>query len=402
MQPTSQQHLSHQSRPELLGEAVGGLRAIEVIPVPPRNALVSTGDRKGNVETPAICLDLTRFESNLIRVSDQIRLAGKVWRPQSDDHHCAEIALQQIRTGAVGLTCATLSEAEYFASIGIRDLLIAQAPVGVRGSERIARLGRIADPIVACDHYVQAKSLSTECARQGVTCRVLVEINLGTERTGVRPGRDAIELARGIQGLGHLKLCGIMGHASHAEFDRDVPPDASQIGAALGILSHAQHVFKKNSLNCDIVSVGGDGSLQQALACAAVTEIQAGSIIFGNDFLAGVSETERLVSPLTLLTTVISRPAFERAVMDAGRKSCWISSRTPRFRDGMDARVLQVNSDHLVACLGSASAEWRIGDQVELEIESPQLTTLLHNEFFCFRHDRLEAIWPIHRRGKLV
>jgi len=364
--------------------------------------VTSTGDTKRDVETPSLCLDLSRFEANLTKLTTQIGSAGKAWRPHVDCHGSPQIALQQIQMGAVGLTCASISEAEFFARAGIRDLLISQLPVGTRRNQRIATLCLIADPIITCDHYAQAESLSAVCVRQGVTCRVLVEINLGTERSGVRPGRDAIELARAIQQLPQLQLCGIMGCEGPSAAHSDLIDDESNIDAALGILSHARHVFRKNELCCDIVSAGGTGSLSRVLACDAVTELQHGSLIFGDGCSTDRLSPARLEPALTLLTTLVSRPAFERAVLDAGRKSCWVESSPPTIRNGTDARISQVNSDHLVVSLGPSSVEWRIGDRVEIEVDSPQMTTLLHKEIHCFRQERLEAVWPIQGRGELA
>ena len=364
--------------------------------------MVSPGDRKTDAETPSLCLDLSRLEANLSHIAAITHSARKGWRPHSACHKSPDIANLQIREGAIGITCGKVSEAEVFASAGIHEILLKQLPVGDARIRRIANLCRSANLIVTCDHYVQAEPLSAECVRQGVTCRALVEINIGMDRTGVRPGRDALELARAIEQLPGLRLAGIMGYEGHVITIKDAGEKYRQIDAAFGILSHTRDVFIKNGLCCDIVSAAGTGSLQQSLRCDGLTEVQSGGAIFGDPFYTTMPEISGLQPALTVLATVISRPAFDRAVLDAGRTAITNELHLPIIKDWNDASPVLHNAEHLVLKLGPSSRELRIGDRVELIVGYSGFTTMLHDEYLCFRNDRLETIWPILARGKLI
>ena len=114
----------------------------------------------------------------------------------------------------------------------------------------------------------------------------------------------------------------------------DADQKRAGIDAALGILSHAQCLYQKNGLCCDIVSAGGTGSLQQALRCPALTEVQAGGAIFGDPYYLRMPDVHELTPALTLLTTVVSRPSYERAVLDAGRKAI-TAGKAPAGGEGM-------------------------------------------------------------------
>ena len=328
--------------------------------------------------------------------------AGKGWRPHAKCHKSPDIAASLLRHGAMGITCAKISEAEVFAAAEIQNILIAHLPVGPGRVRRLARLCQFIKPIVTCDHYVQAEALSDECLRQGVRCQALVEINVGMERTGVRPGRDALELAKGIVRLPGLELKGIMGYEGHVMALTDPEAKRAAIDAALGILSHAKTLYGRNGLCCDIVSAGGTGSLRQCLDCAALTELQAGGAIFGDPYYARMPDSDGFEPALTVLTTVVSRPAYDRAVLDAGGKSITAEHHPPVIRDWDDAKIVRHSAEHLVLELGPASRELRIGDQVELIVGYSDLTTMLHDEYLCFRDDRLETVWPILARGKLI
>ena len=364
--------------------------------------MASPGDRKADVETPSLCVDRAPFEANIRHIAAITRDAAKGWRPHSAGHKSPDIANLQIREGAIGITCAKVSEAEVFASAGIHEILLAYPPVGDSRIRRIANLCRNANLIVACDHYVQAAPLSAECVRQGVTCRALVDINIGMDRTGVRPGRDARELARAIDQLPGLSLAGIMGYEGHVIPIKDADEKRRQTDAALGILTQTRDIFWKNGLCCDIVSAAGTSSLHQALGCGGLTEVQAGGAIFGDPFYTTMPDISGLQPALTVLTTVISRPAFDRAVLDAGRSAISSELHTPIVKDWSDASLVMQNAEHLVLKLGPSSRELRIGDPVELIVGYSGFTTILYDEYLCFRDDRLETIWPILARGKLL
>jgi D-serine deaminase-like pyridoxal phosphate-dependent protein len=360
------------------------------------------GERKCDLETPCLCLDLTNFDANLSRIASMVANVGKGWRPHAKCHKSPEIAHREIQHGAIGITCAKVSEAEIFAAAGITDILIAHLPVGAGRIRRLATICHEANPMITCDHYVQAQALSAECVRRGVTCRALVELNIGMNRTGVRPGRDALELARGIDQLPGLKLAGIMGYEGHVMAIADAETKQKAIESALGILLHARDIFRQNGLCCDIVSAGGTGSLRHALRCDALTEIQAGGAVFGDPYYAQMPDNEGFTPALTVLTTVVSRPAYDRAVLDAGRKAVTAEFHPPLIKDWSDAKVVRQSAEHIVLELGPNSRELRIRDQVELIVGYSDLTTMLHDEYLCFAGDRVEAVWPITARGKLI
>lgn len=360
------------------------------------------GQRKSNFETPCLCLDLDAFESNVTRAAAVISASGKAWRPHAKCHKSPEIAAKLISTGALGITCAKVSEAEIFAQAGIRDILIAHLPVGQQRVQRLATLCRIASPIITCDHYLQAQSLSVACEQAGTTCRVLVEINVGMNRTGVRPGRDLRELAIAVDRLPGLKLAGIMGYEGHV-MSIDAPDKRRHaIDAAMGILTEARDWYRQAGLCCDVVSAGGTGSLRRNIKCEALTEVQAGGLIFGDPYYQQMPDADDYQPVLTVLSTVVSRPSFDRAVLDAGRKAITGEKVPPRVKDPDDALVIGHNAEHIVLELGPEARELKIGDQVELIVGYSDLTTMLHNEYLCFRGDRLQSVWPIAARGKLV
>ncbi|MSR57453.1 MAG: DSD1 family PLP-dependent enzyme [Planctomycetaceae bacterium] len=359
------------------------------------------GAEKRELDTPILCIDLDRMESNIRRMAGYCREHGVAWRPHEKCHKTPAIALQEIAAGAIGVTCAKVSEAEVMAAGGVRDILIANMIVGERKWERVAALCRHADPIVASDHYAQVEPLAAVCRRRGVEVRVIIEVNLGLDRVGISPGRDTLELARAIDNLEGMKFAGIMGYEGHLLQIAEPADKERQIRESMQTLVGCKDQIGKSGIACDIVSAGGTGSYQYTVKCPGVTEIQAGGGIFMDPFYRLNCQVHDLEYALTVLATVVSRPTLERAVLDSGRKTMNPDVALPVVVGHDDAVVKRLSAEHCELTLGPKSQDLKIGDQVELVVGYGDFTTVLHDEFYGFRGNRLETVWPILGRGKL-
>jgi D-serine deaminase-like pyridoxal phosphate-dependent protein len=359
------------------------------------------GVHKLELDTPILCIDLDRMESNIRKMAGACREHGVQWRPHEKCHKTPAIALKEIEAGAIGVTCAKVSEAEVMATGGVRDILIANMIVGSRKLERAAALRRWADPIIACDHYAQIEPLAAVCRTQGVEVRVLIEVNLGLDRVGVTPGKDTVALAQAIDRLKGVKLAGIMGYEGHLLQVAEPAEKEKKIRESMQVLVGCKEQLVKAGIACGIVSAGGTGSYQYTVQCPGVTEVQAGGGIFMDPYYRVKCQVKDLDYALTVLATVVSRPTLERAVLDAGRKTMNPDVAMPVVAGYDDAEVKRLSAEHCELRLGPHSQNLKIGDRVELVVGYGDFTTVLHDEFYGFRGERLEVIWPILGRGKL-
>ncbi len=359
------------------------------------------GTSKKELDTPILCIDLDRMEANIEKMAQLCKAHGMQWRPHEKCHKTPAIALKEIAAGAIGVTCAKVSEAEVMAAGGVTDILIANMIVGQRKWERVAALRRWADPVIACDHYAQVEPLSAICQKLGVTVRVIVEVNIGLDRVGTRPGQDTLQLAQAIDKLPGLKLAGIMGYEGHLLTIEDPKEKEGKIREAMGVLVGCRDQLLKSGLCCDIVSAGGTGSIYITVGCPGITEMQAGGGIFMDPFYRHKCGVPNLEYALTVLATVVSRPTLERAVLDSGRKTMNPDVALPVVVGLEDATIKRLSAEHCELTLGPKSQDLKIGDKVELVIGYGDFTTVLHDDFYGFRNDRLEVVWPIQGRGKI-
>lgn len=365
------------------------------------------GLHKRDLDTPALCVDLDVMQRNIDAMARRISSNGKQWRPHVKCHKIPAIAHLQMRAGAIGMTAAKVSEAEVFIDAGIPDVLIANMIIGEMKLQRLATLTRRGNPMVAIDHFVQAEALDAICRQMGTTCRLLIEINIGLNRVGVRPGIDARELARGVSKLRHVRIAGIMGYEGHLLNIADADEKRSKILAAMDLLMEVKGTIESDGIPVEIVSAGGTGSYQITAECPGITELQAGGGIYADPYYLERCGVTGLEPALRVIASVVSRVKLERAVLDSGRKAIHPDIHPPKIagqvsgRPLPDASVVQLSAEHATLELGPQSQDLKIGDKVELIPGYSDHTTPLHTHLYGLRGERVETVWPIAARGCL-
>jgi len=359
------------------------------------------GSTKDAIDTPALCLDLDALESNIESIMASCRAHGVAWRPHAKGHKAPAIARLQLAAGALGVTVAKLGEAEVMAAAGVRDILIANMIVGPLKVARLVELCRVADPIVCVDHLDQIEPLSAAMQQAGLTLRVIIEVDIGLRRVGVPVGEATLALAREILRRPGLRFAGIMGYEGHLLTVPNLDEKAGKIWDALSELTATADLLRQNDIPCEIVSCAGTGSYMYAVQQPGVSEIQAGGAIFMDVYYRTRCQVPDLRYALTVLTTIISRPTSERAIIDSGRKTLSMELQMPEVAGREDIRVMGLNAEHGILELATSAQNLKIGDRLELVPGYGDLTCVMHDNLYGFRKGRLEVIWPIAARGKL-
>lgn len=366
---------------------------------------VAPGTPIEEVDTPALLLNLDRFERNAERLFDSMRANGIGWRPHSKAHKSPLIAKMQLALGAHGVTCAKVSEAEVFVAAGIESVLIAYEPATALKWSRIAALQPHAEVIAAVDNEVHVGLASQAAAEAGVEIPILVEVDVGMDRCGITAGEPALDLARRVAHAPGLRLAGIMGYEGHTLAMWPLAKKDEAIRTALAQLTDTADLIRNEGLPVDIVSAGGSGSFSTAATVDGLTELQAGGACLMDRFYGEECHLEELgfEYALTVLATVGGREAPDRALVDAGHKS--MSERPdvkPKPVDLPDVSVRYLSAEHANLRLGPGAPDLRIGDRVSFIPDYSDSTTFRHDAFIAHRGGLVEAIIPLEGRGRLT
>lgn len=358
--------------------------------------LGALGLRLHDLETPALCLHLDPYERNLSRMVDYIvHRHGLGWRPHVKGQKAPELALKALSAGALGVTCATLYEAEAMAAAGVSSILIANQIAGDRKLDRLAHLVRRTPGLLAAtDSPAHAVMLEAAAARAGVRISLLIEVNVGMDRCGAQPGSSTVELARHIAASPHLQLAGLMGWEGHVlSFDED--QKQAKIAESLHRLTSTAEACRAASLEIPIVSSSGSGTFLLAAPTPGLTEIQAGGGVFSDlNYQRWGLDHE---FALTVLTRVVSRPTPTRVIVDGGFKTMSTQHGLPRPL-GLNVTSLVLSAEHGTLELSEPAPHPAVGDLVTFIPGYTDSTVCLHDEICVLRGDCLESVWTIPGR----
>jgi len=326
-----------------------------------------------HLDTPSLLIDVDRMERNLKEMADIAADAGVGLRPHVKTHKSPVLALRQLELGARGITVAKIGEAEVMADAGVTDIRIAYPIVGEPKLARLAQLMQRADVSISLDSVEAAAGLSELGKRLGKRIRILLKINTGLYRVGILPD-EAMGVAEGIRPMDGVQLAGILTHEGHA-MQANTREGARQYALEAGqTMVQLAERLREAGFGIEDVSVGSTPTARDIAYVPGVTEIRPGTYIFNdfNEMSVGVA-TEDTCS-LTVLATVVSIPANDRAVLDAGSKT--LTSDTigpPSSRTGYgyvkgypQITVARLTEEHGILSLPDAKSTLRIGQQVEI------------------------------------
>ena len=351
-----------------------------------------------DLETPALVLDLDLMEKNIKRMSEYFRGRRAKLRPHVKNHKTPIIALKEIDAGAVGVAVAKLEEAEVMAWSGVDNILIMNQIVTDEKIERLLGLAKHVEVMVAVDNSENVAKLSSMARARGVNLGIVIEVDIGHHRAGVQPGPEAVELAQKIVSSGNLRFRGLGGYQGHISLMVDPKERKIADEKACEKLISAKDQIEDKGMPVEIVSSGGTGTYNYTGNYPGITEVQAGSYVTmdvgyldcGIDFDCA----------LTVLTTVNSTPAEDRAILDAGLKSISTNQGLPRVKGLEGVEITKLSAEHTHLKFAPNHSSLRLGDKIEVYPSDTDTTTNLHNQFYGVRNGEVEVVWPILARGK--
>ena len=358
------------------------------------------GQTKDALDTPALLVDLDVMEANINRIASTCAANGVSWRPHVKGQKTAEIVRKELAAGAIGITCAKLSEAEAMAAAGFRDILIANQVVGAIKVRRLVDLLDRAEPIVAVDSVENVMELGVAASARGRRLKVVVEVNIGMNRAGVAPGTAAAALAGVISAQAGLQFIGLMGWESHTVTIADPVEKECLIVEAIGQLVASAVACRSAGFPVEIVSCGGTGTFPTCARQHGITEVQVGGGILSDMHYRNHYHVD-FPCALSLLATVTSRPTATRIVLDAGKKAMSSDAAMPQPIALHQVRNLRLSAEHTTIELAEPSVAPRIGERLELLVGYGDTTVHLHEEIVGLRNGRIEAVWPVIARGKI-
>jgi D-serine deaminase-like pyridoxal phosphate-dependent protein len=345
--------------------------------------------------TPCAVIDMDKVERNIARIQAACDAAGLANRPHIKTHKSPMLAQMQIAAGASGITCQKIGEAEVMADAGIDDILISYNLLGEEKMARLAALQAKASMTVAADNPVVVADLPKAAAASGRTLNVVVECDTGRKRAGVETPAEAIALAREIANSKGLKFSGFM-----------LYPTETGWAEAQKFYDEALAGVRAHGLDASMVSTGGSPNLKNLGKLKGATEHRPGTYIYNDrmQVAAGVASWDDCA--LNIYSTVVSRAAPERGILDAGSKT--LTSDPGGGLDGFglilehpEARIARFAEEHGFLDLARSNTRPNVGDVVRIVPNHVCVVVNMMDEVVMVRGEEIIGTLPVAARGKL-
>lgn len=361
---------------------------------------------KWDLPTPAVVVDLETAERNIRVMAEQAKLYGLKHRPHVKTHRSGYFAEKQMEYGCCGITAAKLGEAEVMADHGINDIFVAYPLIGKEKMDRLVQLSKRVKVSTVINSEFGALSLSQAFEACGRSVDVLIELDGGVNRGGLKDGESALLFARKVRQLKGIRMTGLMYYGgliydSHdrAEVEIAAKKERDELVAAARLLEN-------DGFRMEVLSAGSSFSGKCPEYLEGITEIRSGHYIFNDRGQLDVGLANEQDCALRVITTVVAKPDGHVVICDVGTKS--LTSDRCHYAKGFgmiighpELEVCSLNEEHaFVSCEGVNTLQ--IGDKVELIPNHACVVTNLAGCVYGLRDGRLERVIAVEAKGKSV
>ena len=274
-----------------------------------------------DLATPAVLVDRPRVMANIDRMQEAADRRGIRLRPHTKTHKSPLVARWQIDRGAIGICCAKLGEAEVFAAAGFTDIRLPY-PIQPINAPRVLALLERTELSFIVDHLEVARGWSDALAATGRTTDVLVKVDVGFHRCGIAPDPPtAVGFVAAIAALPGLRLRGLLAHAGHAYHARSADELRAIAENEAATLRAIVEGARARGIHLEEISAGATPTARFSLQQDGLTEYRAGNYVYFDRTQVGLGAASLDDCALTVLATVVSRPADDRLILDCGSKT---------------------------------------------------------------------------------
>jgi 3-hydroxy-D-aspartate aldolase len=355
-----------------------------------------------DVASPALLVYPERVEENIRRM---IRIAGDVerLRPHIKTNKLPEVIRMQMAQGIMKYKCATIAEAEVAAACSVPDVLLAYQPVG----PNVKRLVQLVHKFPATrfsalvDDAGAVKALSQAASAAGVTIDLFVDLDCGMHRTGIAPGRDAVELYRLVARSPALRAAGLHVYDGHIR-DSDLSRRAVACDQAFSQLDAVRKQLVESGVEVPVIVAGGTPTFPIHAKRARVQCSPGTSVFWDLGYETLLPDMDFLPAVL-VLTRVISKPAANILCLDLGHKAIASEGPHPRveFLDLPDAHATGHSEEHLTVETARA-AEYPVATPLYGIPWHVCPTVALHQEAVVIRDSRAQEKWQVVARARTI
>lgn len=308
------------------------------------------------VDSPAVVVYKDRATENITLLKTMIDDIQRL-RPHVKTNKIAEVTQLMQEAGIQRFKCATIAEAEMLGMVNAPDVLLAYQPVGPKIVRLLELVQKYPQTAFSCitDNPDAALAISGIFAAQGRRLPVYLDLNVGMNRTGIKPGAAALELYQYLDTLPGVIPAGLHAYDGHIH-DTDMDVRKEKCDAAYAPVVVLADQIVAGGLPQPVIVAGGSPTFP-VHAKRKHIQCSPGTFIFW-DWGYGRNLPEQAFKWAALvISRVISVIDETHICLDLGHKSVAAESPQPRvhFLNAPAAEPVSQSEEHLVLKVADTS-----------------------------------------------
>jgi len=293
------------------------------------------------IDSPSLLVFPDQVQKNIDILKSMLPDLARL-RPHVKTHKSPEVTQLLLQNGFTQFKCATIAEAEMLASVNAPDVLLAYQPVGPK-AERLAHLvQKFPNITFSClvDNITVVQHLSDIFKKINHRLRVYIDLNIGMDRTGIKPDAAAKALYQTCGGMEGIVPVGFHAYDGHLR-DADLALRTKKCNEGFEAVLVLQQDMQREGFPEPVIVVGGTTTFpihakRKKVVCSP------GTFIYWDKGYHDTFAEQPFVFGALLLTRIISKPEENLICIDLGHKA--IAS-----ENALSNRISFLNADNLEA-----------------------------------------------------
>lgn len=357
----------------------------------------------GKIDTPALIVYPERVKENIRILKGMINDTSRL-RPHVKTHKTIEATLLMMQAGINKFKCATIAEAEMLGMCKAPDVLLAYPPYGPKLERFVTLIKKYPATIFSClvDNKQSAKEISESAVANSLTISVYIDLNVGMNRTGIKPGRNAVELYEHCANLEGIKLLGFHAYDGHIR-ERDIKKRAVLCNESFAPVKEMITGLLSKGYQQPKIVIGGSPSFP-VYAQQEDVECSPGTFIFWDKGYSDSLPEQHFLYAALVITRVVSMPGETKLCLDLGYKAIASENELNNrvyFLNAPELKVVSHSEEHMVLDAGEGHG-WKVGDLLFALPIHICPTCALYKSAYTVINGKITGTWDIIARDRII
>jgi D-serine deaminase-like pyridoxal phosphate-dependent protein len=297
------------------------------------------------LDSPALVVFPERVKHNIQLAIDMIGDVARL-RPHIKTNKSPDVTKLILKAGITKFKCATIAEAEMLAQCNAPDVLLAYQPLGPKLNRFISLIKKYPSTGFSCltDNITAANEQALAFTAANIIVPVYFDLNVGMNRTGISPDKNAVALYDHCKTLKGITVVGLHAYDGHIR-EVDFEAKKKKCDEAFALVKTLNEKLKLPT-----IIMGGSPAFSVHCKRKDI-ECSPGTFIYWDKGYSDLCPEQKFLPAIVLVTRIISLPSSNKICTDLGHKSVAAENEITRrvfFLNAEGLKPVGQSEEHLV------------------------------------------------------